>query len=66
MINCCKDCDERRPHCHSVCEKYKLAVTKNDAERTERQKREHSERDMYEHVMRNVDMARKKRGEKKQ
>lgn len=66
MDRCCKDCTERHLHCHSVCEKYKLAVTKNDAKRTARQKREHSERDMYEHVLRNVDMARKKKGGKKQ
>ena len=66
MDKCCKDCIERHPHCHSSCERYKRYTAANDAKRTARQKREHAERDMYEHVLRNVDMARKKRGGKKQ
>lgn len=66
MDKCCKDCTERHPHCHSVCKAYKDECAANDAKRRARQKREHAERDMYEHVLRNVDMARKKRGGKKQ
>ena len=29
MINCCKDCTDRKFNCHSSCQKYLKAKTKN-------------------------------------
>lgn len=37
MIRCCKDCQDRCLHCHSICEKYIAEKKEHDKQRKEQQ-----------------------------
>lgn len=38
-VNCCRDCKERQPACHSACKRYKELLAEYRAERFDLQNR---------------------------
>lgn len=59
--NCCYKCARRSPHCHGDCEDYKKFAEEREVVREALHRESETRRNMYEHVLRNVDLSRKKR-----